>query len=118
MRFEMEMERMKQIHQKELEDKDEELEDVHKSSQRRVGKRNAIMLTFITEGQSEVLGKVANFEPDLQLLCFLLYNSYQVIISGQKIAIQFSYMWAIYQNKAHLNKLDIIPLGRKNMDEI
>lgn len=37
MRFEMEMERMKQIHQKELEDKEEELEDVHKSSQRRVG---------------------------------------------------------------------------------
>lgn len=37
MRFEMEMERMKQIHQKELEDKEEELEDVHRSSQRRVG---------------------------------------------------------------------------------
>lgn len=37
MRFEMEMERMKQIHQKELEDKDDELEDVQKSSQRRVG---------------------------------------------------------------------------------
>ncbi|XP_072228607.1 LOW QUALITY PROTEIN: unconventional myosin-XVIIIb-like [Leuresthes tenuis] len=36
MRFEMEMERMKQMHQKELEDKDEELEDVHKSSQRRL----------------------------------------------------------------------------------
>ncbi|XP_071369479.1 unconventional myosin-XVIIIb, partial [Centroberyx affinis] len=36
MRFEMEMERMKQIHQKELEDKEEELEDVHKSSQRRL----------------------------------------------------------------------------------
>lgn len=29
---------MKQIHQKELEDKEEELEDVHKSSQRRVGR--------------------------------------------------------------------------------
>ncbi|KAG7234235.1 hypothetical protein INR49_005474 [Caranx melampygus] len=40
MRFEMEMERMKQIHQKELEDKEEELEDVHKSSQRRVGHRD------------------------------------------------------------------------------
>ncbi|XP_026212502.1 unconventional myosin-XVIIIb isoform X1 [Anabas testudineus] len=36
LRFEMEMERMKQIHQKELEDKEEELEDVHKSSQRRL----------------------------------------------------------------------------------
>ncbi|XP_040013893.1 unconventional myosin-XVIIIb-like [Xiphias gladius] len=36
MRFEMEMERMKQIHQKELEDKEEELEDVHRSSQRRL----------------------------------------------------------------------------------
>uniref|UniRef100_H3D7U1 Myosin motor domain-containing protein n=1 Tax=Tetraodon nigroviridis TaxID=99883 RepID=H3D7U1_TETNG len=35
-RFEMELERMKQMHQKELEDKDEELEDVHKSSQRRL----------------------------------------------------------------------------------
>lgn len=39
MRFEMELERMKQIHQKELEDKEEELEDVHKSSQRRVRRR-------------------------------------------------------------------------------
>ncbi|KAF7650042.1 hypothetical protein LDENG_00131310 [Lucifuga dentata] len=36
MRFEMEMERMKQMHQKELEDKEEELEDVHKSFQRRL----------------------------------------------------------------------------------
>ncbi|XP_076842626.1 unconventional myosin-XVIIIb isoform X2 [Brachyhypopomus gauderio] len=36
LRFEMELERMKQIHQKELEDKDEELEDVQKSSQRRL----------------------------------------------------------------------------------
>ncbi|XP_066507177.1 unconventional myosin-XVIIIb-like [Hoplias malabaricus] len=36
LRFEMEMERMKQIHLKELEDKDEELEDVQKSSQRRL----------------------------------------------------------------------------------
>ncbi|XP_061732171.1 LOW QUALITY PROTEIN: unconventional myosin-XVIIIb-like [Nerophis ophidion] len=35
-RLELELERMKQIHQKELEDKDEELEDVHKSSQRRL----------------------------------------------------------------------------------
>lgn len=40
MRFEMELERMKQMHQKELEDKEEELEDVHKSSQRRVGRLN------------------------------------------------------------------------------
>lgn len=38
MRFEMELERLKQMHQKELEDKDEELEDVHKSSQRRVSR--------------------------------------------------------------------------------
>lgn len=30
---------MKQIHQKELEDKDEELEDVRQSCQRRVGRR-------------------------------------------------------------------------------
>ncbi|XP_035248113.1 unconventional myosin-XVIIIb-like isoform X4 [Anguilla anguilla] len=36
LRFEMEMERMKQIHQKELEDKEEELEDVQKASQRRL----------------------------------------------------------------------------------
>lgn len=42
MRFEMEMERMKQIHHKELEDKEEELEDVHKSSQRRVGQHITI----------------------------------------------------------------------------
>ena len=54
MRFEMEMERMKQIHQKELEDKDEELEDVHKSSQRRVRQHNATISPFMTEGQSEV----------------------------------------------------------------
>ena len=38
MRSEMEMERMKQMHLKELEDKEEELDDVHKSSQRRVRK--------------------------------------------------------------------------------
>uniref|UniRef100_A0A8C6MID4 Myosin motor domain-containing protein n=1 Tax=Nothobranchius furzeri TaxID=105023 RepID=A0A8C6MID4_NOTFU len=44
MRFEIEMERMKQIHQKELEDKEEELEDVHKSSQRRVGSAFSLML--------------------------------------------------------------------------
>ncbi|XP_059893989.1 unconventional myosin-XVIIIb-like isoform X1 [Gadus macrocephalus] len=36
MRSELEMERMRQMHQKELEDKEEELEDVHKSSQRRL----------------------------------------------------------------------------------
>ncbi|KAM6984888.1 unconventional myosin-XVIIIb [Aplochiton taeniatus] len=36
MRFEMEMERMKQMHLKDQEDKEEELEDVHKSSQRRL----------------------------------------------------------------------------------
>lgn len=45
MRFEMELERMKQIHQKELEDKEEELEDVHKSSQRRVGGHFKNLLT-------------------------------------------------------------------------
>lgn len=37
-RLELEIERMKQIHQKELEDKDEELEDVRQSCQRRVGR--------------------------------------------------------------------------------
>ncbi|NXF13162.1 MY18B protein, partial [Smithornis capensis] len=35
-RLELEMERMKQIHQKELEDKDEELEDVRQSCQKRL----------------------------------------------------------------------------------
>jgi len=40
-RLELEIERMKQIHQKELEDKDEELEDVRQSCQRRVGRRRA-----------------------------------------------------------------------------
>ncbi|XP_057675064.1 unconventional myosin-XVIIIb-like isoform X1 [Corythoichthys intestinalis] len=35
-RAELEMARVKQMHQKELEDKDEELEDVHRSSQRRL----------------------------------------------------------------------------------
>lgn len=38
-RLELEIERMKQIHQKELEDKEEELEDVRQSCQRRVGWR-------------------------------------------------------------------------------
>lgn len=38
-RLELEIERMKQIHQKELEDKDEELEDTQKSCQKRVGPR-------------------------------------------------------------------------------
>lgn len=62
MRFEMEMERMKQIHLKELEDKEEELEDVHKSSQRRVGQHAAIspwpqVITapFITGGHAEAI---------------------------------------------------------------
>lgn len=50
MRFEMEMERMKQIHQKELEDKEEELEDVHKSSQRRVGRHDYRSDPLITGG--------------------------------------------------------------------
>ncbi|XP_061656230.1 unconventional myosin-XVIIIb-like isoform X2 [Phyllopteryx taeniolatus] len=36
MRVELEMARVKQMHQKELEDKEEELEDVHRSSQRRL----------------------------------------------------------------------------------
>ncbi|XP_026715792.1 unconventional myosin-XVIIIb [Athene cunicularia] len=39
-RLELEIERMKQIHQKELEDKDEELEDVRQSCQRRIGHRD------------------------------------------------------------------------------
>lgn len=56
MRFEMEMERMKQIHQKELEDKEEELEDVHKSSQRRVGQLTVAMAAFTPEGRAEVDG--------------------------------------------------------------
>lgn len=38
-RLELEIERMKQMHQKELEDKDEELEDVRQSCQKRVGQR-------------------------------------------------------------------------------
>ncbi|KAI6076232.1 unconventional myosin-XVIIIb [Aix galericulata] len=37
-RLELEIERMKQIHQKELEDKDDELEDVRQSCQRRVSR--------------------------------------------------------------------------------
>lgn len=52
MRFEMEMERMKQIHQKELEDKEEELEDVHKSSQRRVSLDQARRLFHFIEDAS------------------------------------------------------------------
>lgn len=36
LRLELEIERMKQLHQKELEDKEEELEDVRQSCQKRV----------------------------------------------------------------------------------
>lgn len=55
LRFEMEMERIKQIHQKELEDKDEELEDVQKSSQRRVG----------TDGGRDGRNKMQGYEFDI-----------------------------------------------------
>lgn len=58
MRFEMELERMKQIHQKELEDKEEELEDVHKSSQRRVGGHSKNLLTSAMNYlELEVMGR-------------------------------------------------------------
>lgn len=47
-RVELEMARVKQMHQKELEDKEEELEDVHRSSQRRVrGRRHVCALTTL-----------------------------------------------------------------------
>ncbi|XP_030006849.1 unconventional myosin-XVIIIb isoform X2 [Sphaeramia orbicularis] len=68
MRFEMEMERMKQIHQKELEDKEEELEDVHKSSQRRL-KQLEMQLEQEYEEKQMVIHEKHDLEGLIATLC-------------------------------------------------
>ncbi|KAM7392340.1 hypothetical protein PAMA_007450 [Pampus argenteus] len=68
MRFEMEMERMKQMHQKELEDKEEELEDVHKSSQRRL-KQLEMQLEQEYEEKQMVIHEKHDLEGLIATLC-------------------------------------------------
>ncbi|KAM4763238.1 unconventional myosin-XVIIIb [Cyanocitta cristata] len=62
-RLELEMERMKQIHQKELEDKDEELEDVQKSCQKRLRQ-----LEMQLEQEHEQKQLVLHEKQDLEVL--------------------------------------------------
>ncbi|XP_037548617.1 unconventional myosin-XVIIIb isoform X2 [Nematolebias whitei] len=68
MRFEMEMERMKLMHQKELEDKEEELEDVHKSSQRRL-KQLEMQLEQEYEEKQMVIHEKHDLEGLVATLC-------------------------------------------------
>ncbi|KAK6476370.1 unconventional myosin-XVIIIb-like [Huso huso] len=68
LRFEMEMERMKQIHQKELEDKEEELEDVQKSSQRRL-RQLEMQLEQEYEEKQMVLHEKLDLEGLIATLC-------------------------------------------------
>ncbi|TTK47635.1 Unconventional myosin-XVIIIb [Bagarius yarrelli] len=68
LRLEMEMERMKQIHQKELEDKDEELEDVQKSSQRRL-KQLEMQLEQEYEEKQMVVHEKHDLEGLIATLC-------------------------------------------------
>ncbi|KAK5620714.1 hypothetical protein CRENBAI_020003 [Crenichthys baileyi] len=68
MRFEIEMERMKQMHQKELEDKEEELEDVHKSSQRRL-KQLEMQLEQEYEEKQMVIHEKHDLEGLIATLC-------------------------------------------------
>ncbi|XP_041084913.1 unconventional myosin-XVIIIb-like isoform X2 [Polyodon spathula] len=68
LRFEMEMERMKQIHQKELEDKEEELEDVQKSSQRRL-RQLEMQLEQEYEEKQLVLHEKLDLEGLIATLC-------------------------------------------------
>ncbi|CAL9682431.1 unnamed protein product [Knipowitschia caucasica] len=68
MRFEIEMERMKQMHQKELEDKEEELEDVHKSSQRRL-KQLEMQLEQEYEEKQMVIHEKHDLEGLVATLC-------------------------------------------------
>uniref|UniRef100_A0A8C8S369 Myosin XVIIIB n=1 Tax=Pelusios castaneus TaxID=367368 RepID=A0A8C8S369_9SAUR len=63
MRLEMEIERMKQIHQKELEDKEEELEDVRQSCQRRLRQ-----LEMQLEQEFEEKQMVLHEKQDLEVL--------------------------------------------------
>ncbi|XP_016343496.1 unconventional myosin-XVIIIb-like, partial [Sinocyclocheilus anshuiensis] len=74
LRFEMEMERMKQIHQKELEDKDEELEDVQKSSQRRL-RQLEMQLEQEYEEKQMVVHEKHDLEGLIATLCEQLEDS-------------------------------------------
>ncbi|NXM81959.1 MY18B protein, partial [Oenanthe oenanthe] len=67
-RLELEMERMKQIHQKELEDKDEELEDMQKSCQKRL-RQLEMQLEQEHEQKQMVLHEKQDLEGLIGTLC-------------------------------------------------
>ncbi|CAM9528714.1 unnamed protein product [Bubo scandiacus] len=67
-RLELEIERMKQIHQKELEDKDEELEDVRQSCQRRL-RQQEMQLEQEYEEKQMVLHEKQDLEGLVGTLC-------------------------------------------------
>ncbi|XP_065548963.1 unconventional myosin-XVIIIb [Lathamus discolor] len=67
-RLELEIERMKQIHQKELEDKDEELEDVRQSCQRRL-RQLEMQLEQEHEEKQMVLHEKQDLEGLIGTLC-------------------------------------------------
>ncbi|XP_066835415.1 unconventional myosin-XVIIIb isoform X6 [Anser cygnoides] len=67
-RLELEIERMKQIHQKELEDKDEELEDVRQSCQRRL-RQLEMQLEQEYEEKQTVLHEKQDLEGLVGTLC-------------------------------------------------
>ncbi|XP_051490414.1 unconventional myosin-XVIIIb [Apus apus] len=67
-RLELEVERMKQIHQKELEDKDEELEDVRQSCQRRL-RQLEMQLEQEYEEKQTVLHEKQDLEGLISTLC-------------------------------------------------
>ncbi|MEE6504530.1 hypothetical protein FKM82_005225 [Ascaphus truei] len=68
LRFEMEIERMKQMHLKELEDKDEELEDVRQSCQRRL-RQFETQLEQEYEEKQMVLHEKQDLEGLIGILC-------------------------------------------------
>ncbi|XP_039360978.1 unconventional myosin-XVIIIb isoform X2 [Mauremys reevesii] len=68
MRLEMEIERMKQMHQKELEDKEEELEDVRQSCQRRL-RQLEMQLEQEFEEKQMVLHEKQDLEGLIGTLC-------------------------------------------------
>ncbi|XP_074869174.1 unconventional myosin-XVIIIb isoform X2 [Carettochelys insculpta] len=68
MRLEMEMERMKQMHQKDLEDKEEELEDVRQSCQRRL-RQLEVQLEQECEEKQMVLHEKQDLEGLIGTLC-------------------------------------------------
>ncbi|XP_075754995.1 unconventional myosin-XVIIIb isoform X3 [Pelodiscus sinensis] len=68
MRLEMEIERMKQMHQKDLEDKEEELEDVRQSCQRRL-RQLEMQLEQESEEKQMVLHEKQDLEGLIGTLC-------------------------------------------------